>query len=83
MASLNTLINATKHMNIPMTFHLNNPNLPHILKSFGKYAIQNNYFIVHNLADQYRHLLPKLEMINRRKGENLWTIKSYQYTIMK
>ena len=83
MSTIHTFIRATKHMHSPMTFHLHNPNLPHIMKSFGKYAIKNNYFIVHNLSDKYRYLIPKLEEINKQKKDNIWTIKSYEYIIMK
>jgi len=68
---------------LPLTIHLDNPNLPHIMKTFGKHAIENNYFVVHNLSDKYRHLIPKLEKINQAKGTTIWTIKSYEYIVTK
>ncbi len=83
MSTIHTIIRATKHMHCPMTFHLDNPNLPHIMKTFGKYAIKNNYFIVNNLSDKYRYLLPKLEKINKQKGDNRWIIQSFNYIIEK
>jgi hypothetical protein len=83
MTTIHTFIRATKQMHVPMTFHLDNPNLPHIIKTFGRYAIKNNYFIVHNLADKYRYLLPKLEKINQQKGDNRWMINSFDYVITK
>ncbi len=83
MSSINIFIRASKTMRTQMTIHLDNPNLNHILKTFGKYAIKNNYFIVHNLSDKYRYLIPKLEKINKLKGDNRWTIKSFEYIITK
>jgi hypothetical protein len=83
MSTIHTFIRATKHMHAPMTFHLDNPNLPHIMKTFGKYAIKNNYFIVHNLSDKYRYLIPKLEKINQLKGDNIWTFKSFEHIVTK
>jgi len=83
MSNINTFIRVAKQLHAPMTFHLDNPNLPHIMKSFGKYAIKNNYFVVHNLSDKYRYLIPKLEKINQLKGDQRWIIKSFEYIVTK
>ena len=83
MSTIHTFIRATKQLHSPMTFHLYNPDLPHIMKSFGKYAIKNNYFIIHNLSDKYRYMIPKLEQINTQKKDKLWVIHSFEHIVTK
>jgi hypothetical protein len=79
MSSIHLFIHKAR----PIIFHLHNPNLPHIIKSFGKYAIKNNYFIVYNLSDKYRYLIPQLEQINKQKNDKKWIIHSFENIITK